>query len=157
MLHSVMHSGQMNSVDNALNRQHPKGFLFCVGELGSRDEVAHRAGALADSVLNVAADSNNAALQRSAAEIFAFAACIGSTAFAAALVRTLVQALADSPSAPRHNSSLFPATSPVCSCPVQLMPADAVLVISLLKPAFPSACRESCPAVSPVANLLSHP
>ena len=56
---------------------------------------------LADSVLNVAADANDAALQRSAAEIFAFAACIGSTPFAAALVRTLVQALADSPSAPR--------------------------------------------------------
>ncbi len=53
-------------------------------------------------MLNVAADSNDAALQRSAAEIFAFAACIGSTPFAAALVRTLVQALADSPSAPRH-------------------------------------------------------
>ena len=76
--------------------------LCYAGELGSRDEVAHKAGALADSVLNVAADSNDAALQRSAAEIFAFAACIGSTPFAAALVRTLVQALADSPSAPRY-------------------------------------------------------
>ena len=70
--------------------------------MGSRDEVAHKAGVLADSVLNVAADTSDAALQRSAAEIFAFAACIGSTAFAAALVRTLVQALADSPSAPRR-------------------------------------------------------
>ena len=77
------------------------------GELGSRDEVAHKAGALADSVLNVAADCNDAALQRSAAEIFAFAACIGSTPFAAGLVRTLVQALADSPSAPRQGFSLL--------------------------------------------------
>ena len=64
--------------------------------------MAHKAGVLADSVLNVAADTNDAALQRSAAEIFAFAACIGSTPFAAALARTLVQALADNPSAPRR-------------------------------------------------------
>ncbi len=76
--------------------------LIChAGELRSRDEVAYKAGTLADSVLNVAADSNDAALQRSAAEIFAFAACIGSTPFATALVRTLVQALAESPSPPR--------------------------------------------------------
>lgn len=137
-----MHSGQMHRFDNAFNRQNSRGFLYCAGELGSRDEVAHKAGALADSVLNVAADSNNAALQRSAAEIFAFAACIGSTPFAAALVRTLVQALADSPSAPRHDRSLFPTSCTICSCPVQLMPADPVLVILLLKPALRSACRE---------------
>ena len=77
------------------------------GEVGSRDEVAARAGGLADSVLGVAADANDAALQRSAAEMFAFASCIGSTGFAAALVRSLVQAMAETTSAPRYGSSFL--------------------------------------------------
>ena len=72
------------------------------GELGSRDEVAQKASTLADTVLNVAAESNDPALQRSAAEMFAFAACIGSTPFAAAIVRTLAQAMAECSSAPRR-------------------------------------------------------
>ncbi|CAL8466413.1 g5949 [Coccomyxa elongata] len=72
------------------------------GEVGSRDEVAARASGLADSVLSVAADAGDAALQRSAAEMFAFASCIGSTGFAAALVRNLVSATAETSSAPRR-------------------------------------------------------
>jgi uncharacterized phosphosugar-binding protein len=75
--------------------------LCYAGEVSSRDEVAQKASALADSVLDVAAKSNDPALQRSAAEMFAFAACIASTPFAAALVRTLVQAMAECSSAPR--------------------------------------------------------
>lgn len=94
--------------------------------MGSRDEVAHKAGVLADSVLNVAADSNDAALQRSAAEIFAFAACIGSTPFAAALVRTLVQALADSPSAPRRVPCALASTPAVLSIYRQDMKCSAL-------------------------------
>lgn len=72
------------------------------GEVGSRDEVAARASGLADSVLSVAADAGDAALQRSAAEMFAFASCIGSTGFAAALVRNLVSATAETSFAPRY-------------------------------------------------------
>ena len=47
------------------------------------------------------------ALQRSAAEMFAFASCIGSTGFAAALVRSLVQAMAKTTSAPRCGSFCY--------------------------------------------------
>lgn len=77
--------------------------VYNSGEVGSRDEVAARAAALADSVLAVAGDNaaGDAALQRSAAEMFAFASCIGSTGFAAALVRSLAQAMAETASAPR--------------------------------------------------------
>ena len=67
----------------------------------SRDEVAEKVAALADAVLGVAAETGDPALQRSAAEMFAFAACIGSTPLAASLLRTLCDAMARSPSAPR--------------------------------------------------------
>jgi hypothetical protein len=89
------------------------------GEVGSRDEVAARAGGLADSVLGVATDANDAALQRSAAEMFAFASCIGSTGFAAALVRSLVQAMAETTSAPRFDSFTF---SFWCACCGRALP-----------------------------------
>ena len=71
------------------------------GEVESRDEVAEKVAALADAILSVAAEAGDPALQRSAAEIFAFAACIGSTPLAAGLLRTLCDAVAHSPSAPR--------------------------------------------------------
>ena len=67
----------------------------------SRDEVAEKVAALADAVLGVAAEVGDPALQRSAAEMFAFAACIGSTPLAASLLRTLCDAMARSPSASR--------------------------------------------------------
>ena len=76
------------------------------GEVESRDEVAEKVAALADAVLGVAAETADPALQRSAAEMFAFAACIGSTPLAASLLRTLCDAMARSPSAPRWGPSL---------------------------------------------------
>ena len=64
-------------------------------------EVARK---LADAVLEEAAAAGDAALQRSAAQIFACAASIGSDAFAATLSRGLCQDMASNPLAPRSLS-----------------------------------------------------
>ena len=82
------------------------GFRTChAGELEHRDGVADKVRALAEVVLaestSTAADGPDAALQRCAAEMFAFAACIGSDGFASQLARAVCQAAAESTSVAR--------------------------------------------------------
>ncbi|KAK9820084.1 hypothetical protein WJX72_005985 [[Myrmecia] bisecta] len=72
------------------------------GEVESRDNVATTAWGLAQSVLAEGAASAQPALQRSAAEMCAFAACIGTDAFAAQLVRSICKDMAETSSAARR-------------------------------------------------------
>lgn len=64
--------------------------------------MAQKAKGLAEAVLTEGAASGSPALQRSAAEIFAFAACIGSDQFAANLARSVCRDMAETPSTPRR-------------------------------------------------------
>lgn len=91
-----------------LTRQHlqtPASGRVHAGELDSREGVADKVRALAEVVLaestGTAAEGPDAALQRCAAEMFAFAACIGSDGYAAQLARAVCQAAADSTSPSR--------------------------------------------------------
>eukprot|EP00884_Botryococcus_braunii_P001693 jgi/Botrbrau1/11524/Bobra.0393s0003.2 len=76
----------------------------CRGEVESRDSVAAKVGGLADAILAEAAESNDPSLQRSAAEMNAFAACIGSDSYALQLVKVLCRSMAETSSAPRRAS-----------------------------------------------------
>ena len=71
------------------------------GENGSGDEVAGRVCALAEPVLALGLEAQDLALQRAGAQLLAAAACVGTTGFAAGLVRRLAREMAESPSAPR--------------------------------------------------------
>lgn len=71
------------------------------GEVESRDSVAAKVGGLAEAILVEATESTDPSLQRSAAEMNAFAACIGSDSYALNLVRSLCRAMAETSSAPR--------------------------------------------------------
>ncbi|KAK9865210.1 hypothetical protein WJX84_003181 [Apatococcus fuscideae] len=66
----------------------------CRAEGDSRDAVAQHAFLLGQAILHEGATLQFRTLQRSAAEIFAFAACIGSEAFAQKLLRNLCQEIA---------------------------------------------------------------
>ena len=84
----------------------PKSSVACTGEVESKDGVADKVRGLAEVVLAESCASSvegaDAALQRCAAEIFAFAACIGSDGFASQLVRGVCQAAVESPSPARY-------------------------------------------------------
>lgn len=74
------------------------------GEVESRDSVAAKVGGLAEAILVEATESTDPSLQRSAAEMNAFAACIGSDSYALNLVKSLCRAMAETSSAPRCSS-----------------------------------------------------
>ncbi|KAK9838575.1 hypothetical protein WJX81_008486 [Elliptochloris bilobata] len=74
----------------------------CRGEGVGREDVAERARCLAETILAEAVEREDPALQRAAAEAFACAACIGSDAFAAGLVRGMARASAETPSPARR-------------------------------------------------------
>lgn len=83
----------------------PQQRVAYAGELESKDGVAEKVRALAEVVLaescGSASEPADAALQRCAAEMFAFAACIGSDSFASQLVRAVCHAAAESTSSAR--------------------------------------------------------
>ena len=69
-------------------------YVMNAAEGDSRDAVAQHASLLGQAILHEGATLQFRTLQRSAAEIFAFAACIGSEAFAQKLLRNLCQEIA---------------------------------------------------------------
>ena len=116
------------------------------GEVESRDAVAERARVLAEAALTEGARLNDATLQRSAAEMFALAACIGSDANALRLVQNLCTTMASTASPPRCASlahiKFLPAYCSASSQP----PAFLVIDHVILKPQahFSASVRNQC-------------
>ena len=71
---------------------------LAAGEVNSREFVGDKARGLATAVLGEAAQTGDPALMRSSAEMYAFAACIGSDAFAMQLVRSICTDMAQTSS-----------------------------------------------------------
>lgn len=83
--------------------------------MDSKDTIAAKASQLAETAL--ADCEGSPALQRSVAELFAFAACIGSDGFAAELARNICKDMAQSTSTFRSGPLQTYTSALPCCCP----------------------------------------